>query len=55
MAIKTPRFTEQQIREALNQEGSIAKAARALGISRQTFHEYLKHYGINRERRTVAA
>ena len=55
MTIKTPRVTDQEIREALRREGSVKDAAILLGISRQTFYEYLRHYEIPVERRTVAA
>ena len=55
MTIKTPRFTEQEVRDALRREGSVKKAAIALSVSRQTFYEYLRHYDIQLERRTLAA
>lgn len=55
MTIKTPRFTEQEVRDALRQGQSVKQAALALGVSRQTFYEYLKHYQIQLERRTIAA
>jgi transcriptional regulator of acetoin/glycerol metabolism len=52
--IKSPRFTEAQIRAALRREGTVTKAAASLGISRQTLHLYIQHYEINVRRQIVA-
>lgn len=43
------------IRAVLAQEGTVTKAAKALGISRATLHRWIKKLGIKTERRTIAA
>jgi len=53
--MKSEGLSEQQIREAITREGTIGKAALALGVSRQTVHKWINKYGITTERRTKAA
>jgi molybdate transport repressor ModE-like protein len=40
------RYTEEQVRQALNQAGSITGAAKLLGVSRKTVWTYLQRYRI---------
>lgn len=47
------RFTEQQIRDAIDRAGTVQGAAVLLGVHRKTVWEYLKRYGI-KWRKTAA-
>lgn len=48
LAAPEPDVSEQQLREALREHGGvIAKAARALGISRQALYRRMEKYGID--------
>ena len=42
-------LTEEQVRKALaDADGSPTKAARLLGVSRQTVYRYIERFGITR-------
>ena len=41
-----PRYDEAQVRDALTKGGNVTNAARLLGVSRKTVHDYIRRYGI---------
>lgn len=47
--------SEEIIRAAIADAGSITGAAKLLGVSRQTLHRWLRELAIRVERRTEAA
>ena len=47
--------SEEIIRAAIQDAGSITGAARTLGVSRQTLHRWLRDMAIKVQRRTEAA
>jgi molybdenum-dependent DNA-binding transcriptional regulator ModE len=49
------RYTEDQVRQALDEARSITGAAKLLGVSRKTVWTYLQRYGIEVRRQVVTA
>lgn len=51
MTVIKPTKAREEVQSALDQTGTVTGAARLLGVSRQTVHVYIRHYGITEWRR----
>jgi transcriptional regulator of acetoin/glycerol metabolism len=43
----TKQPTAEQVMKALTSQGTVAEAAKALGMSERTLYRRMKHFGIN--------